>query len=242
MESIIDSSKLTIKPLSLETKNKIIYIKYNSQTLLIKTPVMTSPLGMTNIHNNHYLDLLFDDDNFEISAFYGWILEFESKVIELVSESNPTLTKEKFVSCLKDNYVSTKKMRTKIDCRNNKFSLDIYSKQEDDQLINKLKDGKMYCLLKCQPIWEMNDKWGYSWRVQKIFVQEISSLNTYAFIDTREDKNLIETEQDLNDSADIYFQNFNPLDKSVKDYIAPDVTETITKQFKKIKKKNKEKK
>ena len=242
MESIIDSSKLTIKPLSLETKNKIVYIKYNFQTLLIKTPVMSSPLGMTNIHNNYYLDLLFDDDNFEISAFYRWILEFESKVIELVSESNPTLTKENFVSCLKDNYVSTKKMRTKIDCRNNKFSLDIYSKQEDDQLINKLKEGKMYCLLKCQPIWEMNDKWGYSWRVQKIFVQEISSLNTYAFIDTMEDKNILEIEQDLNDSADIYFQSFNPLDKSVTDYIAPDVTETITKQFKKIKKKNKEKK
>jgi hypothetical protein len=194
---------------------------------------------MTNIHNNYYLDLLFDDKNFEILSFYQWILDFESRIIELVSELNPTLTKDNFISCLKDHYVSTKKMRTKIDCRNNKFSLDIYSKQEYKQLINKLKDGKMYCLLKCQPIWELNNKWGYSWRVQKIFVQQISSLNTYAFIDTKEDKNILEIEQDLNDSADIYFQSFNPVDKSVTNYSAPDVTETITKQFKKIKKKNK---
>lgn len=236
MESIIDSSKLTIKPLSMETKNKIIYIKYNSQSLLIKTPIMTCPLGMTNIHNNYYLDLLFDDDNFEIFSFYRWIIDFESKIKELISELNPNLTKDNFVSCLKDNYVSTNKMRTKIDCRNNKFSLDIYSNHEDEQLINKLKEAKLYCLLKCQPIWQMNNKWGYSWRVQKIFVKKVSSLNTYAFIDNKEDKNIIEIEQDLNDSADIYFHDFHPLNKSIKDYIAPSVTETITKQFKKIKK------
>lgn len=237
MESIIDHQRLSVNPISIETKNKIIYIIYNSQSLLIKTPVMTSPFGMTNIHNNYYLDLLFDDNNFEIYTFYQWILKFESKTKELVSELNPNLTKDNFVSCLKGDYSLNNKMRTKIEYKNNKFSLDIYSFEQDKNLITKLKESKMYCLLKCQPIWEMNKKWGYSWRVLKIFVKSISPLNTYAFVDNQENNNnILEFEEDLNDSADIYFKNFYPVNKTVTDYVAPDVNETVEKQFKKIKK------
>ena len=239
MESIIDSSRLKIDPISLENKNKTMYIKYNFQSLLIKSPVMTSPQGVFNVQNSYYLDLLFDDDNYESYIFYQWIVGFESKIKELVLELNPNLTSDNFVSCLKKDYISTNKIRTKIDNRNNKLSLEIYSKKEDDKSIDKLKDGKMYSLLKCQPIWEMNNKWGYSWRLQKIFIKEISPLNTYAFVDTQEDKNILEIEKDLNDSADIYFKNFYPVNETVTDYIAPDVNEIVEKQFKKIKKNTK---
>lgn len=241
MESIINHKQLNIEPISLVLKNKIIYIKFNSQTLLVKTPVLTTPFGVNTIENNYYLDFSSDIEEDDINSFFNWIRAFESKIQKLMPEINPDLTESNFVSCLKNSYSNYENLRTKIEYKNKQANIDIYSKYKDKDLLKKLKQGKMYSLLKCQPIWIMNNKWGYSWRAQKIFIENLHLFSNYAFQDEDNTSKInqdIELEQDLNDAIDIHFQEFTPIHRS-EDYIGPDIIKTVKKQLRKIKKKKK---
>ena len=241
MESILNFNKLTTEPISVLAKNKVFYIKYNYQTLFLKTPLMISPFGINKNQNNYYLDLSLDKETTNIAFFYQWLQEFESKVKYLLKEVDPELIDNNFVSCIKYNGDSFKNLRTKVDSKNGDTKINIHSKYQDKDLSKKLKQGKMYCLLKCQSVWKMNGKWGYSWRVEDIFVKEINLFSGYAFREiskthSTEDETI---EQDLNDSIDIFFNEGTPICES-KNYSAPDIRKTIKKQYLKIKKKKDE--
>lgn len=248
MESIIDSSKLTLEPLSVTFKNKCTYIKYNSQSLLIKTPIMISPFGIVNIHNNYYFDLSLENDNPNVYIFYQWIKDFESRLKDLVQSINTELKSDDFVSCIKNSTDYGGNLRSKIDYQKQSFLLDIlYNNQIDKSLIDKLKKSSLYCLLKCQPIWNLHNKWGYSWKVLKIFVKNIHPLNDYAFIDEPSPKKKSEPEdeqqdQELIDSIDIHLQDFQPMPNILPDYKGPDVQQVVQKQLQKMKKKKSSKK
>lgn len=242
MESIIDSNKLTLESLSVTLKNKYIHIKYNNQSLLIKTPIMISPFGIVNIHNNYYFDLSLESDDSNVYSFYKWLRDFESKLNNLVQSLDTQLSSDNFVSCIKDNDDYGGNLRTKIDYQKQSFLLDVlYNNQINKSLIDKLKKGSLYCLLKCQPIWKLNNKWGYSWRVLKIFVKKIYLLNDYAFIDEPSPKTKSETnqeqDQELIDSIDIHLNDFQPISDTLTDYKGPDVQEVVQKQLQKMKKK-----
>lgn len=245
MESIIESSKLTLESLSVTLKNKYTHIKYNDQSLLLKTPIMISPFGIVNIHNNYYFDLSLRSNNSDVEKFYKWIRDFESRIKDLVQSVNTQLKSDNFVSCLKNNSDDGQNLRTKIDFQKQSFLLDIfYNNHIDKSLIDKLKKSSLYCLLKCQPIWNLDSKWGYSWRVLKIFVKNIHPLNEYAFIDNLSsernlDKDDEEKDQELIDSIDIHLENFQPLPNTNLDYKGPDIQKVVQKQLQKMKKKNK---
>lgn len=243
MESIIDFSKLTLEAITVTLKNKYIYIKYNGQSLLIKTPIMISPFGIININNNYYLDLSLQNDNTNVDIFYQWIRNFESRLQILVQSEDPELKAEDFVSCIKNNCDCNGNLRTKIDYQKQSLLFDIsYNNQIDKSLVDKLKKSSLYCLLKCQPIWRLNNKWGYSWKVLKIFVKNIHPLNDYAFVDepSPKKKSGLEDEQqdqELIDSIDIHLEDFKPISNTLSDYKGPDVQQVVKKQLQKMKKK-----
>lgn len=240
MESIVDASKLTLEPISVSLKTKFINIKYNCQSLIIKTPVMVSPLGIDSLKSNYYLGLSLESDYLKVDNFYQWILEFESKLKFLVPTLNQSLKAENFISCFKNKNEYGKYLRTKIDPK--EPSLEIFYKNEIcNSIINKLEKSTLCCLLKCQSIWQLNNNWGYSWKVLKIFVKQICPLNEYAFIDAPpSEKNLAisndDDDRDFIDSIDIHFQDFKPIHSNLTEYNCPDVKKTVQKQFKIMKK------
>ena len=159
-------------------------IKYLNDSLIIQTPILTMPFGKYSYGYNSYIDSSFINDivDKDMACFKDVITKINNKVIKYISKYNKKL---KFINSIKkSNDVYSDRMRLNI--------------QEDILVFNEKKDlvnqeylkAKAYVKFLITPnnIWQNEEKYGITWTILQAKVYPQTILNTYSFLDDKEDK------------------------------------------------------
>jgi len=159
-------------------------IKYLNNSLIIQTPILTMPFGKYSYGSKSYIDSSFINDvvDKDMACFKEVITKINNEVIKYISKSNKKL---KFINSIKNsNDIYSDRMRLNI--------------QEDILVFNEKKDlvsqeylkAKAYVKFLITPnnIWQNEEKYGITWTILQAKVYPQTVLNTYSFLDDKEDK------------------------------------------------------
>ena len=210
--SEFDIAKLSFGAMKvLETGGRMIYINYDGNPVLIQTPEMHVPFGMSTFANDgeaspkYSIDLAFK--NVATRAIERKFLEvlssIDKKVLESVFENSSTWLKKKFASIdviealytpivktpkdkegeVSDKYPQTFKMN--VPSKDGKFVVNAYDMDGLDidvqSLIKDAKGARMTAIVQCSGIWIAGGKFGCSWRALQLRVNKPASLPPCAF-------------------------------------------------------------
>ena len=67
------------------------------------------------------MDLSLENDNPKVYTFYKWILDFESRLKDLVHNVNADLNPDYFISCIKNKTEYGGNLRTKVEIQKQSF-------------------------------------------------------------------------------------------------------------------------
>jgi hypothetical protein len=164
-------------------------IKYNNKIIKITTPNLRCPFGIKEFKYNeedltrYSFSLSFDkiETNDENKKLYEFIKDLESHVNKYIKNKKNLYCQDirkkifkSFTSKLyvKDNYSPL----FNLDIKNN---TKIYLDDEDnkityEELLEKdLNNSYMKCEIICNGIWINNKKFGISWKVNKIIIEDL---------------------------------------------------------------------
>ena len=199
------------------------YLDTKKHDLIIQTPIMVMPFGLSKFGNNKYLDVSFynTDDDDEINNFYQLINDINGKVnkyIKYLPRSNKIkkyLNKESpylsYYNNLKPkNGIFPERLRLLYSNTCKIFGKDYRPLDE-----SSLKTRHMVKLL-IQPacIWINKDKYGISWIAQQAKLYNKLEIPEYQFIDSAEEIRLFHPNNpnnpnnpNLNFSSDYNYNN-----------------------------------
>lgn len=159
-------------------------LKYLNDSLIIQTPILTMPFGKYSYGSKSYIDASFINDSVDkdMANFKETITKINKLCIKQISKLNKRL---KFVNCIKNsNDIYCDRIRLNI--------------QEDILVFNEKRDivsheylkAKAYVKFLISPcfIWQNEEKFGITWSILQAKVYPQTVLNTYSFLDDKEDK------------------------------------------------------
>lgn len=158
-------------------------IKYLNDSLIIQTPILTMPFGKYSYGSKSYIDASFINDviDKDMACFKETITKINNEVIKYISKSN---SKQKFINSIKNSN----------DIYSDRIRLNI---QEEILVFNERKDlvsqeylkAKAYVKFLITPnnIWQNEEKYGITWTILQAKVYPQTVLNTYCFLDDKED-------------------------------------------------------
>jgi hypothetical protein len=158
-------------------------IKYLNNSLIIQTPILTMPFGKYSYGSKSYIDASFINDvvDKDMACFKEIVTKINNEIIKYISKNNKT----KFINSIKNSN----------DIYSDRIRLNI---QEDILVFNERKDlvsqeylkAKAYVKFLITPnnIWQNESKYGITWTILQAKVYPQTILNTYSFLDDKEDK------------------------------------------------------
>lgn len=158
-------------------------IKYLNDSLIIQTPILTMPFGKYSYGSKSYIDASFINDviDKDMACFKETITKINNLVIKYISN---TKNKQKFINSIKNSN----------DIYSDRIRLNI---QEDILVFNERKDlvsqeylkAKAYVKFLITPnnVWQNEEKYGITWTILQAKVYPQTVLNTYSFLDDKED-------------------------------------------------------
>ncbi len=159
-------------------------IKYLNDSLIIQTPILNMPFGKYSYGAKSYIDASFINDvvDKDMANFKEIIVKINNIVIKYVSKINKKL---KFVDSIKNsNKIYSDRIRLNIQD-------DILVFNEKKNLVSQeyLK-ARAYVKFLITPnnIWQNEEKFGITWIILQAKVYPQTILNTYCFLDDKEDK------------------------------------------------------
>ena len=214
----VDFEKLTYSPVkTLDSGAKSIYISYDNKPLIIQTPRMYAPFGMSKfdkgteiLENDKYsLQLAFKelDTNPSVKKFFDMLIKFDEKLIDDgVKESKNwfkktyvkdvlkelftnsiTFSKEKETGEITNKYPPN--FRLNIPTVNGKIKPDCYDITKEKIELDTIKKGStVSAIIKCSGIWMAGSKFGCSWKVMQLLVNEPTNFNGYSFNDDEDEQ------------------------------------------------------
>ena len=159
-------------------------IKYMNTSLIIQTPILTMPFGKYSYGSKSYIDSSFINDvvDKDMACFKDVITKINNEVIKYISKSNKKL---KFINSIKNsNDIYSDRMRLNIQ-----EDILVFNEKEDLVSQEYLK-AKAYIKFLITPnnIWQNEEKYGITWTILQAKVYPQTVLNTYSFLDDKEDK------------------------------------------------------
>ena len=159
-------------------------IKYLNNSLIIQTPILTMPFGKYSYGSKSYIDASFINDvvDKDMVNFKEIIVNINNLVINYITKTNNKLN---FFNSIKNsNNIYSDRIRLNI--------------QEDILVFNEKKHlvsheylkSKAYVKFLITPnnIWRNEEKFGISWTILQAKVYPQTILNTYCFLDSKEDE------------------------------------------------------
>jgi hypothetical protein len=245
MDSIILPSALNVDAMtygSVKTNDnggKSIYVSLNSSPIIIQTPEMFAPFGMSKWDNDkagtvkYTMDLSFKDvaNRPSLKTFFDKISEFDEKLINDGTVNQFEWLKKKGVSkdTIKELYTSMIKypidkvtgeisgkypptFKLSIPFRDNHFQCEVYNENREVIDINEIetKGAKVTAIIQCLGIWSAGGKYGCSWKCIQMKVRSPKAIKGFAFQD---DGEKIEDEEKVTtDSESVDNNHDDPLE------------------------------
>lgn len=213
MDSIIQAKEFDIKHVrlgklrTLDNGGKIVYVEYKGKPLLVQTPKLKAPFGLSNWEGKYSIDLSlagYDGSNESAAAFFkalsaldDFMLEegmqngmawFKRKmpnkdVVDALYTRNVKFAKDKNTGEITDKYPPTFKIA--VPHRDGQFQCDVFDvKREKVNLAEvEAKGAKVSAIAQCLGIWVAGGKFGCSWKVVQLRIEPQAGINGYAFRD-----------------------------------------------------------
>ena len=200
-KDIIIDNILLKKKISVGHKIYNIPIKYINDSLIIQTPILNMPFGKYSYGSKSYIDASFINDvvDKEMCIFKETIQKINNLVINNISKN---YKKIKFIDSIKkSNEVYADRLRLNIQ-------ENILIFNEKKVLINhEYLKAKSYVKFLISPshIWLNEEKYGITWIILQAKVYPQTILNTYCFLDDKEDT---PTKSDKYSSHPVYQKYF----------------------------------
>jgi hypothetical protein len=207
MELSIKPEHFTSKFLfiNLNNQNSSFYpILYRTPTLtlnnlLFETPWMDAPFGICQYNNEkdkyegkYHLDLSFNGYTYdtEIKNFYRVIESIDTFIVNFIDNYQDCLgitTKGNYkynhqIRYNKNNQKYPPTIKLKI-FENNTKVVDLYGKEVNNFCEYIKPNAKIQALIRCNGLWSYENKWGLSWKVCKITVNNSPNFIDYSFIE-----------------------------------------------------------
>ena len=183
---------------ALDNGGKIAYIAYNNAPLVVQTPPMKAPFGMSVWEDGkdvkYSLDLSFAgiDGSPKLQAFYDMLDKLDNRLVDDGFENQSAWFKGKkygsreivealYTPMIKhakdrktgertDKYPPTVKLT--VPFRDGAFTCDVFDSTRQPVDINEIqtKGAQVTAIIKCAGIWFSGGKFGASWRVVQMKV------------------------------------------------------------------------
>ena len=230
MDSIVlptdfDASNITYsEPRVLDNNGKVIYVSYNKKKLIMQTPEMDVPFGLSKQSfdgkDKYSLDLSFKGkDNREVlGKFFNGLKSLDRKFIEDGFANSQKWFKKTFKSIdsieeamytplvkfpkdkegnITDKYPPT--IRITVPHDGTKFLCDVYDHNKNivDLATIDTKGAKISAIVQCSGLW-VSGKYGSTWKVVQMKVTPPARIKGYAFKDIEEkvEKDIDEEDED----------------------------------------------
>ena len=180
---------------TLENGGKLAYVSYNGAPLVVQTPQMSAPFGMSMWDNDgkaapkYSLDLSFKglDASPKLQAFYDMLEHLDNRLVDHGYDNQNTWFKGKkygsreivealYTPVIKfakdrdtgertDKYPPTVKLS--VPFRDGNFSCDVFDSQRRQLDLNAVetKGAAVTAIVQCTGVWFAGGKFGISWRV-----------------------------------------------------------------------------
>lgn len=212
---------------------KSIYISLNKSPILLQTPEMYAPFGMSKWENDkglpkYTLDLSFKDMESKpmIRAFYDRMNELDEKLILDAVENSFDWMKKKNVSHDVMSALYTKQVKHPIDkatgeitnkypatfklnlpFRDGEFKCDVFD-SKTKSLVNlteiETKGSRVTAIIQCLGIWVAAGKFGCTWKVVQMKVMPPRGISGYAFKDVPSEAGVTETDEEDNVCGEVH--------------------------------------
>ena len=212
---------------TLDNGGKVVYLNYTDKPLVLQTPEMSAPYGMSKWDNDgkgpakYTLDLSFKgmDSRELLKKFHDALHEFDQHLIKAGLAHSEEYFKKKYTSSdvvealytptlrrsKDDKYPPTLKMTLPHDQATGEFRCKVFDKTTKAPLdLNKvnLKGAKVTALVQCTGVWIAGGKFGTTWKVVQLRVEQSAKITDYAFRDIEGDVADDLDENDDNKSED----------------------------------------
>lgn len=201
----IDMSKVTYSaPNSMGSTGKMVYINYNSNPIVVNTPKLSCPFGMSRFAPEtggakYSIDLSFKEaaTDADAKAFKDFVDSLDIKVQKDVA-SNGWFAKDTVYQpiCKQNNpeYPAVMKLNLPTVGDAAKFKMFDDSGNEfefDPSMIHDFKGAKISCMIQCSGIWQNGAKYGVSFKVIKMNITPAVSGNEK--MDDEDDEEMVES-------------------------------------------------
>ena len=228
---IVKAKELNVKnisysePKSLQNGGKAVYVNYDGKPLILQTPKMRCPFGMSVYEDGEYpkysLPLSFSgmDGNESLNKFHEVLENFDKKLLKDGVKNSMLWFKKKKQSLevckalyspqikqsLDENgepngkYPDT--IKVKLPWRDDKFLCDAYDSNreliEGDLKKVLVKGSQVQALIQCVGLWFAGGKYGCSWKVVQMKITPAAGVSGYSFLsDSDEDEDGAEEEDE----------------------------------------------
>jgi hypothetical protein len=231
MDSIVlpsdfDVSLITYsEPRVLDNGGKVVYVSFNKKKLIMQTPEMMAPFGLSKWNNEgkandkYSLDLSFKgrDSREVLNKFYDGLKSFDKKLVEDGLNHCQAWLKKQYKSldvvealytpivkhAKDDKYPPTFKLS--LPHNGSQFTCDVYDGNRNlvDIANMETKGARVSAIIQCVGIWIAGSKYGCSWKVLQMKITPPSSIKGYAFKELNEKvEDEIEDEVEDEDESD----------------------------------------
>ena len=209
----------------LENGGKVVYVSYDKAPLVLQTPEMAAPFGMSKWSNEggrdkYTLDLSFKgmDRRAGVQSFFSVLETLDSKLVEDGFKNQQTWfkgkkmnspevvealytplikhAKDKNTGEVTDKYPPTFKMT--VPSKDGKFICEVYDDKRNQLDLSTVdtKGARVTAIIQFMGLWMAGGKFGSSWRVLQMKIAPNQRISGYAFKENPEDKMV---EEDLED-------------------------------------------
>ncbi len=185
----VNLNKIAFKqPLKLSENYSIIPLKYQNNKLLLQTPKMNIPFGMSYFSDKKFLKISFlnYDNDVQIQNFSTFLSNFENHIKQFKIFNNL-----KFISPIYKQQPYPDLLNMKIYYDKNQEILSVFTDQKEMTSINNIEKN-IYCksIILIPNIWFNNSSFGYDIYVLQIKIYpKTIYLNKYSFLDDDEYNN-----------------------------------------------------
>ena len=214
LPSDFDISKLKYGSVrTLDNGGKKVYVSYNGKPLVLQTPKMSAPFGLSKLQFDPSADPKYSievsfkgrETKPSIQAFFDLLSSLDKKnlqegfdnsqnffkkrfntvdVVEALYTPSLRFAKDKATGEVTDKYPPT--FRLNLPYKDGQIKTDVYGteRQKVNVLDMNLKGSNVVAIIQCTGLWIAGGKFGCSWRVLQMKVEPQEGISGYAFMDT----------------------------------------------------------
>lgn len=213
---------------TLDNGGKAVYVSYNKAPLILQTPQMVAPFGMSKWDNEgksnpkYTIDLSFKamDKNPNMKAFYSALEALDKRLVEDGFKNQQTWfkgkkynskeivealytplirhAKDRATGEITDKYPPTFKLA--VPFKDGKFTCEAFddARNQIDIATVETKGSKITAIIQCMGLWFAGGKFGSTWRIIQMKVVPNATIRGYAFKEVADDK---VPDEDLEENA-----------------------------------------